>query len=182
VRYPRDNVSERFVGQACPPFELGKAHLLTPEFSDLDERAPDVAVLAFGVVAHAAMDARDQLDDEVSVAVYDARFAKPVDRDLIRDLLSRRIPVVTIEDHSVVGGFGSAVVEAAAELRLNASRVTRLGLPDSWIHQDSRSSQLREAGLDATSVAAALRSAARAARPVSEIEARRAGDRAGARA
>ena len=125
--------------------------------------------------------ARDQLEGEASVAVYDARFAKPVDRDLVRGLLSRRIPVVTIEDHSVVGGFGSAVVEAAAEMRLDASRVTRLGLPDSWIHQDSRSSQLQEAGLDAASIAAVVRSAARTSRPVSEIEARHAGDRAGAR-
>jgi NAD+ kinase len=57
-------------------------------------------------------------------------------------------PILTIEDHSIVGGFGSAVLDSAQEMGLSAAGVTRLGLPDSFIHQDSRSRQLAEAGLD----------------------------------
>ena len=72
---------------------------------------PDVAVLAFGTPAIDAIKAADQLAADYKVAVYDARFAKPVDHDLIRSLLSRRIPIVTVEDHAVIGGFGAALDE-----------------------------------------------------------------------
>lgn len=159
VRYPRDDVSD-LAGGACPAFELGRARLLTTEHADLDENRPDVAVLAFGTPAIDALKARAELGDEFRVAVWDARFAKPVDAGLIRALLARRIPIVTVEDHSVVGGFGSAVIEAAQEMGLDASGVTRLGLPDEWIIQDSRSSQLTKAGIDAAGIARAIRLAA----------------------
>ncbi|MEM7754670.1 MAG: 1-deoxy-D-xylulose-5-phosphate synthase [Planctomycetota bacterium] len=157
VRYPRDSVSGRFADEECPAFELGKARLLTPAFADLDAERPDVAVLAYGTTAIAAMDAADELGDEYRVAVWDGRFAKPVDDAMVRDVLSRGIPVVTVEDHSVVGGFGTSVLESAAEQGLDASRVRRLGIPDAWIHQDSRGDQLRLAGIDAAGIAAAVR-------------------------
>jgi 1-deoxy-D-xylulose-5-phosphate synthase len=166
VRYPRDNVSDlafNRLGGVCPPFVLGKAVCLTPDFDvqrgDLAAR-PDVAVLAFGTPAIDALEAADQLAADYKVAVYDARFAKPIDHDLVRSLLSRRIPVVTVEDHTLIGGFGAAVLEAAQLMGLDASSVIRLGLPDSWIIQDSRSKQLAEAGLDAAGIARAIRAAA----------------------
>lgn len=160
VRYPRDDCSQRFVHEPCPAFEVGKARLLTSEFADLDSQRPDVAVLAFGTPAIAAMDARDQLACDYRVAVWDARFAKPVDAQLIRALLERGIPVLTLEDHSVVGGFGTAVIEAAQEMGLDASRVIRHGIPDHWIMQDSRGKQLAEVGLDAGGIARMIRHAA----------------------
>jgi 1-deoxy-D-xylulose-5-phosphate synthase len=159
VRYPRDSVSERFAGTACPPFELGRARCLTPGL-ELPHQPPDAAVLAFGTLAITALQAADSLADEYRIAVYDARFAKPVDTKLIRALLENSIPIVTIEDHSVVGGFGTAVLEAAQEMGLDASRVIRLGLPDSWVFQDTRAQQLAEVGLDAVGITAALRRAA----------------------
>ncbi|MEZ6243048.1 MAG: 1-deoxy-D-xylulose-5-phosphate synthase [Phycisphaerales bacterium] len=159
VRYPRDSVSDRLAGSDCPAFELGKARLLTPAFEDLDASRPDVAVLAFGVPAIDALAAADELGDEYKVAVWDARFAKPIDETLVRALLMRGIPVVTVEDHSIVGGFGAAVLENAAAQGLDASRVTRLALPDSWILQDPRTSQKREAGIDAAGIARAVRGA-----------------------
>jgi 1-deoxy-D-xylulose-5-phosphate synthase len=155
VRYPRENVSSRLADHGCPVFELGRARLLTPPASDTD-----AAVLAFGTPAIAALEAVEHLGDEYRVAVYDARFAKPVDAGLIRDLLTARIPVVTVEDHGLTGGFGAAVLESAAEMGLDTSRVTRLGLPDAWIHQDSRAGQLAEAGIDAAGIARAIRAAA----------------------
>lgn len=155
VRYPRDLVSPRLSERGCPPFELGKARRLNPEVTE-----PDVAVLAFGTPAIAALDAAEALAGEYRVAVYDARFAKPVDEGLIRTLLESRIPVITVEDHSIIGGFGSAVLEAAQEMGLDASRVTRLGLPDAWVYQDSRAKQLAEVGLDSAGIARAIREAA----------------------
>lgn len=160
VRYPRDDCSTRFAGTACPPFELGKARALNDACYDLDGGRPDVAVLAFGTPAITACEAADELGSEYCVAVWDARFAKPVDDGLVRALLSRGIPVLTVEDHSVVGGFGAAVIESAAEQRLDASRMVRLGIPDEWIHHDSRGGQLAEVGLDVPGIVRKIREAA----------------------
>ncbi|MGE0711174.1 MAG: 1-deoxy-D-xylulose-5-phosphate synthase [Planctomycetota bacterium] len=153
VRYPRDEVDTRL--GVAPPFELGKARCLTPQVT-----SPDVAVLAFGTPALAALDAAEAVAGELQVAVWDARFAKPVDVELIRELLASGCPIVTVEDHTRIGGFGSAVLEFAQEEGLDASRVLRLGLPDRWIRQDSRKKQLQEAGLDAQGIAAGIRQAA----------------------
>lgn len=154
VRYPRDNVSDRFFDQTCPPFELGKARLL--QRTGPGEGAPDVAVLAFGVPALAACEAAEDVSD-LTVDVYDARFAKPVDEELITTLVANGTPIVTVEEHSVVGGFGSAVLDAAAAA--GGGSVTRLGLPDRWIMQGARAEQLSEAGLDAAAIAGAIRDA-----------------------
>lgn len=166
-RWPRDNVAERLAALPCPPFVLGKARCLTPQFDlggpgNNGEGVPQVAVLAFGTPAIDALTAADRFAGELRVAVYDARFAKPVDRELISGLLSARVPVVTVEDHSVIGGFGSAVLEEAAQLGLDASLVRVLGIPDRWIYQDGRAPQLAQAGIDVNGIAAAIRAAAAA--------------------
>jgi 1-deoxy-D-xylulose-5-phosphate synthase len=152
IRYPRDNVSARLLASPCPPFELGVARDLTPDVTE-----PDLAVLAFGTPAITALEAADMLAVDHAVKVYDARFAKPIDRVLLRDLLERGVPILTIEDHSVIGGFGSAVLEAASEMGLDASRVRVLGLPDQWIMQDGRNAQLAEVGLDAPGIVRSIR-------------------------
>ncbi len=163
VRYPRDTVSERLIADTCPPFVLGKARCLTPAFDPLNGENPDAAVLAFGTPAIHALEAADALKSEMRIAVYDARFAKPVDAALIRSLLERRIPIVTVEDHGVIGGFGTAVLEAAQEMHLDASLIVRLGMPDSWIYQDSRPKQLAEVGIDKAGLVRSVRAAAMAA-------------------
>ena len=151
LRYPRDKVSDLFLGESCPPFVLGKSRPL------IRHDRPYLAVLGFGVMAIEAAEAVRILDGEYRIDVHDARFAKPVDVELLKSLLLRGIPVMTIEDHSVIGGFGTAVLEACAEHGLDARLVTRLGLPDHWIHQGERAEQLAEAGLDAVSIARAIR-------------------------
>jgi 1-deoxy-D-xylulose-5-phosphate synthase len=167
VRYPRDlvfdphrdglgTVDPLYDHDNCPPFEPGKArHLSGPDIARTDE-VPDLAILAFGTPALAALQAARRVEN-ARIAVYDARFAKPVDTDLLRALLSRDVPIITIEDHSVVGGFGSAVVEAAADLAIGGARIVRIGLPDRWVYQDSRARQLAEVGLDADGIFRTIR-------------------------
>jgi len=162
LRYPRDNVSSLPTERlgACPPFALGKARCLTPSLDVQRGGKPDVAVLAFGAPAIDALKAAESLAGEYRVAVYDGRFAKPVDVGLIGALYAAGIPVVTVEDHSIIGGFGAAVLEAAQECGADASRTIRLGIPDHWIIQDSRSQQLAEAGIDQAGITRAIRDAA----------------------
>lgn len=144
IRYPRDSVSE--LVSDSPPFVIGKAHCI------LESKEPKLAILGYGTPAIHALEAAQRLDSP-SIAVYDARFAKPVDGDLIESLLSNSIPIITVEDHSTIGGFGSAVIEEASNRNLDTSLVTVLGLPDRWIGHGSRKEQLEEAGIDATSIA-----------------------------
>ncbi|MFM9956774.1 MAG: 1-deoxy-D-xylulose-5-phosphate synthase [Phycisphaerales bacterium] len=167
-RWPRDNCSkalERF--GVCPAFELGKARTL------IKHDKPDVAVMAYGTMVISALEAIDTIGPEVRAELHDARFAKPVDEALLRSLLERRVPIVTIEDHGPHGGFGAAVVEAASALGLDAGLVTRMALPDAWVYQDSRKDQLAEVGLDPASIARMIRAAAAGGSPAASANAGR---------
>jgi 1-deoxy-D-xylulose-5-phosphate synthase len=151
VRYPRDTVSDRFTDRGCPPFEMGKARAL------IEHETPDAAILGYGTMAIEAAAAIEQLNGEYKVELYDARFARPVDVDLLRRLIERGIPVITVEDHGVEGGFGSCVLDACHEHGLDTRLVTRMGIPCRWIYQGSRDGQLEDAGLDAASIARRVR-------------------------
>lgn len=89
-------------------------------------------------------------------AVYSARFAKPLDEQLICKLIRTGRPVLVVEDHAAAGGFGSAVLELAAARSLDAANVQLIGLPDRFIAHARRSQQLAEAGLDAKALAEAM--------------------------
>ena len=150
IRYPRDNVANPAIQETPPPFELGKANLLA--------QGSDIAILAYGTLAYDALKAREELASQgYSVAVYDARFAKPVDSQLIQQLLESNTPILTVEDHAKIGGFGSCVLEAAHELRLPTQNIHSLGLPDHYIYQGSRSGQMAEAEIDTPSIARTIR-------------------------
>ncbi len=154
LRYPRDNVPEpMFAPGKLPEYELGRSLLLRD--------GDDATVLAYGAMcAHALAAAETLAGDGISLRVVNARFAKPIDRDMVSDALTRGGPVITVEDHSLAGGFGSAVLEAAQELGLQTSHVVRLGLPvDRFIAHGSRALQLAECGIDAASIAKAVRNA-----------------------
>jgi 1-deoxy-D-xylulose-5-phosphate synthase len=148
IRYPRDNMPKPL--PQCPPFTLGRSRVL---------REGDAAtLLCYGVTAMIALDAAEMLSESgIEVSVVNARFAKPVDREMVAAAFSSGAPVVTVEDHSVAGGFGSAVLETAQELGLTCSRVGRLGMPvDRFIAHGPRGGQLAECGYDATGIAAAV--------------------------
>lgn len=148
IRYPRDNVPDPLPD--CPPFEVGKARKV---------RSGDAAtILAYGVTAIDAMTAAEVLSTSgIEVTVYNARFAKPIDREMVREAFRHGRPVVTVEDHSISGGFGAAVLEAAQELGVTSPHVARLGIPtDRFIPHGSRAGQLAECRIDAGGIAAAV--------------------------
>ncbi|MEM7625081.1 MAG: 1-deoxy-D-xylulose-5-phosphate synthase [Planctomycetota bacterium] len=157
LRYPRDNVAERPLLEPCPAFELGKAVCVHPAKAQVSGagETPDLAILAYGTPVVAARDALAVLREHGhDAALYDARFAKPVDIALITSLLEAGVPILTVEDHLADGGFGSAVLDAANALRLDTRLIHRHGMPLSWVGPDSRSSQLAAAELDPAGIAA----------------------------
>jgi 1-deoxy-D-xylulose-5-phosphate synthase len=158
IRYPRDNVPEPGYGPG-PAFKLATSRTL--------RHGADGTILAYGSTVAAALDAADLLAaDGLQVQVVNARFAKPVDADMVRDALLAGHPVVTVEDHGLEGGFGTAVLERAAQLGLAANLLVRLGLPpDRFIQQGARAAQLSEAGIDALGIARVMAEAIRHGRP-----------------
>ena len=154
IRYPRGNVASQPRMDPAPPFELGRALLIRP--------APttrcDLAILAYGTEVYESLQALEELDGQgYHVALYDARFAKPVDLDLVRRLIAAGTAILTVEDHALVGGLGSCVLEACNQHQIPTGLVHRLGMPERWIYHDSRAGQLQQAGLDATGIARAVR-------------------------
>ncbi len=149
IRYPRDEVSQELPGD-CPPFELGRARTIRD--------GADGAFLCYGTMVEQATDAAEALAGEgVNVAVINARFAKPLDTAAIARLLAGGKPIITLEDHSVTGGFGSAVAEMAASRGISAANLRIMGIPDRYIAHATRQQQIAECGLDATALAAAMK-------------------------
>ena len=170
IRYPRDNVPAQPLQTDTPPFELGKANLI--HASDHDQ--PVAAILAYGVMVNTALAALPELTQQgYDIAIYDARFAMPIDIGLIRTLIEQGTPIVTIEDHALEGGFGSIVLDACNAAGLPTDQIKRLGMPKSWFGPDSRDNQLAEAGLTPDRLASAVRELIdqRDASPIAEPDA-----------
>jgi 1-deoxy-D-xylulose-5-phosphate synthase len=150
IRYPRDNVPNPLAAET-PAFVLGKSRVLC--------EGRDATLLAYGSTVPAALDAAKSLALEgVNVTVVNARFAKPVDEDMVMTAITRGGPVLTIEDHSVAGGFGSAVLETANRLGLPTESIVRLGHAENRFYaQATRAQQLAEAGIDAAGIATTVR-------------------------
>lgn len=129
------------------PLELGKMETL--------RRGTDGAILAYGHMVQTALDAAVELKDKgISIEVINARWAKPLDRDGILSVMNRHDKVLTLEDHAVMGGFGSAVLELCSQEGPVRAHVEVAGVHDCFLQHASRSEILAELGLDVRSVVA----------------------------
>ena len=156
LRYPRGASPghERIHVQERAPMEPGRAEVLC--------EGKRVVLWAYGaLVAEAVLAAERLRQAGIPVGVVDARFAKPLDEDLLRRQLRESELIVTVEEHQRAGGFGSAVLEfAASEPGLGHGRaaVKCLGLPDRYqVHRTLREEQLAACGLDADGIERSLR-------------------------
>ncbi|MFG1214165.1 1-deoxy-D-xylulose-5-phosphate synthase [Xanthobacter flavus] len=117
----------------------------------------DVAILSLGTRLAAALDAAERLEAAgFAVTVADARFAKPIDRDLALKLASGHSALVTVEEGSI-GGFGSQVLQFLTDegvLDRGTVKVRSMVLPDIYIDHDTQARQIAEAGLDANAIVA----------------------------
>jgi 1-deoxy-D-xylulose-5-phosphate synthase len=133
--------------------------------------------LACGTLVGTCLRAAERLRAEhgLRVGVVNARFAKPLDRTTALKAIEECAFVLTVEEGCLMGGFGSAVLEAASDAGLSSAHVRRLGLPDRFILHAERDEQLAEVGLDVDGITASALELARAVGLATEAAAANAG-------
>jgi 1-deoxy-D-xylulose-5-phosphate synthase len=113
----------------------------------------DIAIISIGQIGNEVIKATKMLANErISAVHYDMRFLKPIDEDILHEVFRNFKRILTVEDGTIIGGLGSAVLEFMADHHYN-SQVTRLGIPDRFIEQGSVSELRRECGFDAEGIA-----------------------------
>jgi len=141
VRYPRGAALGE-TGKEMVSLPIGKALVV--------RTGKRIAILAFGAMLKPALDAGEALD----ATVVNMRFVKPLDAELVRRMAEQHVLIVTVEEHQIMGGAGSAVCEALAGSK---KRVLLLGLPDRFIDHGDPGRLLASVGLDASGIQKAIR-------------------------
>ena len=149
IRYPR--------GEGVMPEWRTEMKEIKPGNGRKLKDGEGIAILSFGHPGNfAAAAIRDLRTEELNPAHYDMRFAKPLDENLLHEVFTKFNKVITVEDGTVQGGFGSAVLEFMAFHQYKAE-VKILGMPDHVIEQGTPKELQKECGYDAFAIAAAVR-------------------------
>lgn len=150
VRYPRGNGVGVEIEQQLTQLEIGKAEVISELNMGSDE---GITLLAFGSRVSVAVEAAEQLAQQfdIEVRVINMRYVKPLDENIIRQFADATHLFVTIEEHAVMAGAGSAVNEFLAEAQI-VKPILNLGLPDRFLAQASHTEMLKGCGLDAKGI------------------------------
>ncbi|MDD2365394.1 MAG: 1-deoxy-D-xylulose-5-phosphate synthase [Desulfuromonadaceae bacterium] len=150
VRYPRGNGYGVALDQKLNIIPTGRAELL--------REGDSAAVFALGTMVYPALDVAATLEREgISLNVVNARFVKPLDEAMIITMAEKYGVLITIEENSRQGGFGTAVLELLEQHSLGSIRVLRLGYPDSYIPQGEQHELRAILGLDSIGIAKSIR-------------------------
>jgi 1-deoxy-D-xylulose-5-phosphate synthase len=149
IRYPRGNGVMVNWKTPFQKIEIGKGRKL--------KDGKDIAVLSLGHPGNFAASAIKKLEEEnITVAHYDLRFAKPLDESLLHEVFSKYKKVITLEDGCLMGGVGSAILEFMADHNYSA-HVKRLGIPDKFIEHGEPIELYEECGFSADQIYTELR-------------------------
>ena len=151
VRYPRGAGPGAAIQQEMRALPVGKGEIRR-RGKKLALLSKKIAILAFGSMVKPALDAAEELD----ATVANMRFVKPLDEALIAELAESHDLLVTVEENVIMGGAGSAVLEALQRLRIKAA-VLQLGLPDHFIDHGDPALQLKSCGLDKAGIVTSVR-------------------------
>lgn len=151
IRYPRGKATGVLLDEKIKVLEIGMAEHI--------RKGEDVIIIAIGVMVNPALEAAQKLEKEgISAGVVNARFVKPLDRELIGNLAKKVKRIVTVEEHVLEGGFGSAVLEYLSTLNITGLKISRIGLPDSFIEQGSQYYLRKRYGLDSEGIERVIKS------------------------
>ena len=157
VRYPRGVGTGAEIQQQMTALEIGKAEIVAQFNQDADQQ---ISILAFGSRVAASVEAAELFASKHSVAVrvVNMRFVKPLDEQILRDLAADTKLFVTVEEHAVMAGAGSAVNEFLAQAKI-IKPILNLGLPDAFLHQATHQQMLADCGLDGQGIFASIEKA-----------------------
>jgi 1-deoxy-D-xylulose-5-phosphate synthase len=145
IRYPRGNGWRGPLDEELKEIPIGRAEVL--------EEGKDLAILAIGSTVQAALEARERLAAKgIGAAVVNARFVKPLDAELICALAFDTKKILTVEENTLLGGFGGAVMELLGERGLKELSVKMLGIPDVFVEHGSQEELRHKYGLDAEGI------------------------------
>ena len=148
LRYPRGEGWGVALDKDMKTLEIGKAEIL--------RQGGDVMIAAIGHTVLPALKAAEELAPlGIDASVVNARFVKPLDKNLFRDLLTRVPRLITVEDHVVTGGFGSGLIEFLADEGFTGIEVKRLGVPDRFIPHGTQDELRKMCGFDKDAIAQA---------------------------
>jgi 1-deoxy-D-xylulose-5-phosphate synthase len=165
IRYPRGSGLGVDMDTELHELPIGEAETL--------RYGGDIAILAIGVTVAPALEAAEMLaKDGIEATVVNARFAKPLDAELILDLASHTKRLVTVEENSLHGGFGSNVAKLLQESDINDVTVKYLGIPDEFVEQGSQAILRAKYGLDASGIARSVFSLLRTSGSTSSLTAK----------
>jgi 1-deoxy-D-xylulose-5-phosphate synthase len=141
IRYPRGRGVTIDWKKPFDKVEISKGRAL--------KEGTDIAVLSIGAIGNTVMKAIENID---SVAHYDMQFIKPLDENLLHTVFSKFNKIITIEDGTIKGGFGSAIIEFANEHHYTNKSIECLGIPDEFIEHGSVEELHKSVGLDVLSI------------------------------
>jgi 1-deoxy-D-xylulose-5-phosphate synthase len=140
IRFPKD-IADPFI--ASPPVQFGKAEIIT--------EGKDLLIVSIGAIFNRAYKAREILESrKISTGLINARFVKPLDKNVIINNALKTGKVLTIEDNTVLGGFGSSINELLSDFEV---RVKNIGISDMFPEQGKRNFLLDKYGLDPGEIA-----------------------------
>ena len=153
IRYPRGEAVKPEWKTDMKEIQIGTGRKL--------KDGKDIALLSFGHPGNFAASAiRDVKADGIDPSHYDMRFVKPLDEELLHEVFNNYRKIITVEDGTVVGGFGSAILEFMAANNYKAE-VKILGIPDTIIEHGTPKELYNEIGIDANHIAEAIRNMAK---------------------
>ncbi|PYF03034.1 1-deoxy-D-xylulose-5-phosphate synthase [Ureibacillus chungkukjangi] len=137
LRYPRGNGLGVVMDEEMKTIPIGSWEVL--------KEGQDACILTFGTTIPMAMEASSELAEQgIDVKIVNARFIKPLDENMLHELLAKKMPILTIEEAILQGGFGSAVLEFASDNQYVDVMIDRMGIPDLFIEQGNVDQLLEE--------------------------------------
>ena len=146
IRYPRGSALSPELHAETKPIPFGKFKIL--------QQGKDILLLGVGFMLHELeKTAKILAEHGFNPTLVDAQFVKPLDKENYRTLFQSHKTIVTLEDNSIVGGFGSEIAELLSDLNLDGHRLMRFGLPDAFVEHGKIPDLYRMLGIDGTSIA-----------------------------
>lgn len=140
IRYPRGRGVTLEWQLPFLSIELGKGELV--------KNGSEIAILSIGTIGNTIIEACNDLPENDKIAHYNMRFVKPLDEDLLHSVFQKFNKIITIEDGTIVGGFGSSVLEFAQQYNYQSKYINRLGIPDNFIEHGKTDELMSSIGLD----------------------------------